>query len=108
LAISLAYPSEQGGGVIFSFGSYRKGGGGRHRVGETYGTNNLTICLQITVLQVFLFHYLCRCISGHCDGAVAGGRLELRPPVESSDLDEKVLTTTPVRDTSPLIIWVDS
>jgi hypothetical protein len=26
-----------------------------------------------------------------CDGAVAGGRLELRPPVESSDLDEKVL-----------------
>jgi hypothetical protein len=34
------------------------------------------------------------------DGAVAGGRLELRPPVESSDLDKKVLTTTPVRDTS--------
>jgi hypothetical protein len=26
-----------------------------------------------------------------CDGAVAGGRLELRPPMESSDLDEKVL-----------------
>ncbi len=25
-----------------------------------------------------------------CDGAVAGGRIELRPPVESSDLDEKV------------------
>jgi hypothetical protein len=25
-----------------------------------------------------------------CDGAVSGGRLELRPPVESSDLDEKV------------------
>jgi hypothetical protein len=43
-----------------------------------------------------------------CDGAVAGARLELRPPVESSDLDEKVLTTTPVRDTSSLIIWVDS
>jgi hypothetical protein len=39
--------------------------------------------------------------SKYCDGAVAqGGRLELRPPVESSDLDEKVLTTTPVRDTS--------
>ena len=43
-----------------------------------------------------------------CDGAVAGGRLELRPPVKSSDLEEKVLTTTPVRDTSPLIIWVNS
>ncbi len=43
-----------------------------------------------------------------CDGAVAGGRLELRPPVESSDLDEKVLTTTPVRDTSSLVIWVES
>ncbi len=43
-----------------------------------------------------------------CDGAVAGGRLELRPPVESSDLDEKVLTTTPVRDTPPLTIWVES
>ncbi len=42
--------------------------------------------------------------SGHkarqlCDGAVAGGRIELGPPVESSDLYEKVLTTTPVRDT---------
>jgi hypothetical protein len=43
-----------------------------------------------------------------CDGAVAGGRFELRPPVESSDLDEKVLTTTPVSDTHPLIIWVKS
>ncbi len=31
--------------------------------------------------------------------AVAGGKFELRPPVKSSDLDEKVLTTTPVRDT---------
>ncbi len=28
---------------------------------------------------------------GSCDSAVAGGRLELRPPLESSDLDEKVL-----------------
>jgi hypothetical protein len=46
--------------------------------------------------------------SGSCDGAVAGGRLELRPPVESSDLDEKVLTTTPVRDTRSLVIWVES
>ncbi len=27
----------------------------------------------------------------YCDGAEAEGRLELRPPVESSDLDEKVL-----------------
>ncbi len=44
----------------------------------------------------------------NCDSAVAGGRLELRPPVESSDLDEKVLTTTPVRDTNPRIIWVQS
>ncbi len=44
----------------------------------------------------------------YCDGAVAGGRLELRPPVESSDLDEKVLTTTPVRDTSLVGIWVES
>jgi hypothetical protein len=26
-----------------------------------------------------------------CDGAVAGERLELRPPVESSNLDDKVL-----------------
>jgi hypothetical protein len=43
-----------------------------------------------------------------CDCAVAGRRLELRPPVESSDLDEKVLTTTPVRDTSSLAIWVES
>jgi hypothetical protein len=43
-----------------------------------------------------------------CDGAVAGGRLELRPPVKSSDLDEKVLTTTPVRDTLSLVIWVES
>jgi hypothetical protein len=43
-----------------------------------------------------------------CDGAVAGGRIELGPPVESSDLDEKVLTTTPVRDSNPLIIWVES
>ncbi len=33
--------------------------------------------------------------------ASQGGRFELRPPVESSDLDEKVLTTTPVRD-----IWM--
>jgi hypothetical protein len=40
--------------------------------------------------------------------SVAGGRLELRPPVESSDLDEKVLTTTPVRDTNSVRIWVDS
>jgi hypothetical protein len=44
----------------------------------------------------------------YCDGAVAGGRLELRPPVESSDLDEKVLTTTPVRDTNSLVIWVET
>ncbi len=44
----------------------------------------------------------------YCDGAVAGGRLELRPPVESSDLDKKVLTTTPVRDTSSVGIWVES
>jgi hypothetical protein len=43
-----------------------------------------------------------------CDGAVAGGRLELRPPIESSDLDEKVLTTTPVRDTSSVGIWVET
>jgi hypothetical protein len=43
-----------------------------------------------------------------CDGAVAGGRLELRPPVESSDLDEKVLTTTPVRDTNSFVIWVEN
>jgi hypothetical protein len=43
-----------------------------------------------------------------CDGAVAGGRLELRPPVGSTDLDEKVLTTTPVRDTSSVGIWVES
>jgi hypothetical protein len=43
-----------------------------------------------------------------CDGAIAGGRLEFRPPVESSDLDEKVLTTTPVRDTDSLVIWVES
>jgi hypothetical protein len=43
-----------------------------------------------------------------CDGAVAGGRLELRPQVESSDLDEKVLTTTPVRDTSSVRIWFES
>jgi hypothetical protein len=42
----------------------------------------------------------------HCDGAEAGGRLELRPPVESSDLDEKVLTNTPVRDTFSVRIWV--
>jgi hypothetical protein len=33
---------------------------------------------------------------------------ELRPPVESSDLDEKVLTTTPMRDTSSLVIWVEN
>ncbi len=39
--------------------------------------------------------------TGFCDGA---GRLELRPPVESSDLDEKVLTTTPLRDTNLLRI----
>jgi hypothetical protein len=44
----------------------------------------------------------------YCDGAVAGGRIELGPQVESSDLDEKVLTTTPVRDSNPLIIWVES
>jgi hypothetical protein len=43
-----------------------------------------------------------------CYGAVAGGRLELRPPVESSDLDEKVFTSTPVRDTSSVGIWVES
>ncbi len=43
-----------------------------------------------------------------CDGAGAGGRLELRPPVEFSDLDEKVLTTTPVRNTSSLLIWFES
>jgi hypothetical protein len=43
-----------------------------------------------------------------CDGAVAGGRLELRPPVESSDLYEKVFTTTPVKDTSLVGIWVES
>ncbi len=43
----------------------------------------------------------------HCDGAVAEGRLELRPPMESSDLDEKVLTTTLVRDTSILRIRVE-
>jgi hypothetical protein len=43
-----------------------------------------------------------------CDGAVARGRIELRPPVESSDLDKKVLTTTPVRDTHPVGIWVES
>jgi hypothetical protein len=36
----------------------------------------------------------------YCDGAAAGGRIELGPPVEPSDLDEKVLTTTPVRDTN--------
>ena len=53
------------------------------------------------------------CVFNHvgvttCDGAVAGGRLELRPPVESSDLDEKVLTTTPVRDTCSVGIWVES
>jgi len=35
-------------------------------------------------------------------GAVAGGRLELRPPVKSSDLNEKVLTITPARDTSSI------
>jgi hypothetical protein len=46
--------------------------------------------------------------STRCDGAVAGGRIELGPPVESSDLDEKVLTTTPVRDTSSVRIWVES
>ncbi len=45
---------------------------------------------------------------GTCDDVVAGGRLELRPPMESSDLDEKVLTTTPVRDTSSVGIWVES
>jgi hypothetical protein len=45
---------------------------------------------------------------GSCGGAGAGGRLELRPPVESSDLDEKVLTTTRMRDTSSLIISVKS
>jgi hypothetical protein len=44
----------------------------------------------------------------YCDGAVAGGRLELRPPVESSDFDEKVLTTTPVRDTNSVGIWVET
>jgi hypothetical protein len=38
-----------------------------------------------------------------------GGRLELRPPVESSDFYyEKVLTTTPVRDTCLLVIWFES
>jgi hypothetical protein len=45
---------------------------------------------------------------GYCDGAVAGGRFELRPPVESSDLDGEVLTTTPVRDTSSVGIWVET
>jgi hypothetical protein len=44
----------------------------------------------------------------YCDCAGAGGRLELRPPMESSDLDEKVLTTTPVRDSSSVGIWVES
>jgi hypothetical protein len=29
--------------------------------------------------------------SEHYDGAVAEGRFELRPPVKSSDLEEKVL-----------------
>jgi hypothetical protein len=28
--------------------------------------------------------------------------------VKSSDLDEKVLTTTPVRDTHLLVIWVET
>ena len=36
------------------------------------------------------------------------GRIDLTSPVESSDLDEKVLTTTPVRDTCSLVIWVES
>jgi hypothetical protein len=49
-----------------------------------------------------------RAIKQQCDGAGAGGRLKLRPPVESSDLDEKVLTTTPLRDTHLLRIWVES
>jgi hypothetical protein len=44
----------------------------------------------------------------YCDSAKQGGRLELRPPVESSDLDEKVLTTSPVRDTSSVGIWVET
>jgi hypothetical protein len=58
--------------------------------------------------------HLQSCVFDHvgvttCDGAGAGRRFELRPPVESSDLDEKVvLTTTPVRDTSSLVIWVES
>jgi len=58
---------------------------------------------ESTVLQVFTYGDSTQ----HCDGAVAGGRLELRPPVESSDLDEKVLTTTPVRDTHSVRIWVE-
>jgi hypothetical protein len=43
-----------------------------------------------------------------CDGPVAGGRLELRPPVESSDLDEKVLPGTPVQSESGLRFNVTS
>ena len=43
-----------------------------------------------------------------CDGAGAGGRLELRPPVESSDLDEKVLPGTPVQSESGLRFNVTS
>ncbi len=45
--------------------------------------------------------------SPHVTVQQRGGRLELRPPVESSDLDEKMLTTTPVRDTTSLVIWVE-
>jgi hypothetical protein len=36
------------------------------------------------------------------------GRIDLTSPVESSDLDEKVLATTSVRDTSSVGIWVKS
>ncbi len=45
-----------------------------------------------------------------CDGAVAGRETgtQTSSTVESSDLDEKVLTTTPVRDTSSLVFWVES
>jgi hypothetical protein len=47
-----------------------------------------------------------------CDGAGAGGRLELRPPVESSESQILMkrcyqLTTTPVRDTSSVRIWFE-
>jgi hypothetical protein len=44
----------------------------------------------IMKIQIYVQYSIISQLS-FCDGAGAEGRFELRPPVESSDLDEKVL-----------------